>query len=150
MGFVPSFLHLEYRSPCAARIDAVLVVCAAVGVADLMAKGASATALAWMPVQPRLVIVPRGQQLYDAALGPLYNEGDEVIAPYSWIGKNAASYDPEANNPLGDLPMKAADIKDPDAEFRGMAPHSMASACANTHTCPPEENVFDYLPEKEV
>lgn len=115
-----------------------------------MAKGTSATALAWMPAQRQLVYVPRGQLLYDAALGPLYNEGSEVIAPYKWIGKNKNAYDPEANNPLGDLPMKAADIKDPDEEFRGMAPKSMATSCYSTNSCPPEENVYDYLPEHEV
>jgi hypothetical protein len=120
-----------------------------VGVADLLSKGASATALAWMPTQREFVIVRRGQQLYDAALGPLYNEGD-AIAPYKWIGKNAANYDPEASNPLRDLAVHAADIKDPDMEFRGMAPKSMATSCATKHTCPPEENIFDYLPEKEV
>jgi len=45
--------------------------------------------------------------MFVQALEPLYTEGadDEVISPYKWAGANAAQYDPEAQNPWGDLPM---------------------------------------------
>ncbi len=48
--------------------------------------------------------------------------GPDTITPYKWIGANAKGYDPEEQNAWGTLPMKRADILDPDNEFRGKAP----------------------------
>ena len=42
------------------------------------------------------------------------------------------------------------DISDPDTEFRGLAPKSLAKSCDKDGSCPPEENVWGYLPDVEV
>jgi hypothetical protein len=41
---------------------------------------------------------------------------------YKWVAANADGFDAEKQNAWGDLPMKAAEIKDPDDDFRGTAP----------------------------
>ena len=69
---------------------------------------------------------------------------------YKWVGKHAAEYDPEAQNAWGDLPMKRADIKDPDFEFRGQAPKDMSKSCDKTNSCKEEVNVWGDLPTEEV
>lgn len=86
--------------------------------------------------------------LVDAALNPLYQEG-EPIEVYKWVGKYAEGFDPEVQNAWADLPMKRADIKDPDVEFRGEAPKDLSKSCDKTNSCKEEVNAWDYLPEKE-
>ena len=62
-------------------------------VADVMSKGASATALA--AISARRGVLVRMPMLYDAALSPTYTEGADPVYEYSWSGSNAQAYDPE-------------------------------------------------------
>lgn len=130
------------------------LVLAAVAVVDLQGQGAQTAELAQVMQGParlagKHIIIARGNMLMDAALEPLYTEG-EPITPYEWAGAHAAEYDPEAQNAWGDLPMFREDISDPDDEFRGLAPKSMSKSCDKDGSCEPEENAWAYLPDVEA
>eukprot|EP00286_Rhodomonas_abbreviata_P010972 CAMPEP_0181324054 /NCGR_PEP_ID=MMETSP1101-20121128/20134_1 /TAXON_ID=46948 /ORGANISM="Rhodomonas abbreviata, Strain Caron Lab Isolate" /LENGTH=169 /DNA_ID=CAMNT_0023432163 /DNA_START=519 /DNA_END=1028 /DNA_ORIENTATION=+ len=139
-------LHPSSTPSTAKRTVAVAAgVCAiflaAVALSDLSSKGSAATELAFRPVGTTM--------LYDAALEPLYTEG-EAIEPYTWADANGAMHDPEQNNVYADLPMTADSIFDPDDEFRGLAPKDLSKSCDKTDSCVPEENVLEYLPDAEA
>lgn len=70
---------------------------AAVAIADVMSKGASATALASFPAQRMPLMRTRNGMMlaYDGALGPLYTEGEDPVVEYKWSGVHSKGYDPE-------------------------------------------------------
>lgn len=126
----------------------------AVAVVDLQGQGTRTAELAEVMQGPaslagRRVVIAQGDMLYDAALEPLYTTG-EPIEEYVWQAKHAAGYDPEAQNSWGDLPLFSADIKDPDDEYRGLAPKDMSKDCSKDGSCQQPENVWAYLPDVEA
>lgn len=125
--------------------------------------GSQSVALLVIPMlQPQFLVrlpmrgvrrsVPLAIYLHDAALDPLYAEGEPVVVPYVWKGSNAAGYDPDVQNVFADMPMSAAAIKAAEDEFlnRGTAKKSLAKSCEKTGTCVPEINAWEYLPVSEV
>ncbi|EKX35166.1 hypothetical protein GUITHDRAFT_155557 [Guillardia theta CCMP2712] len=100
--------------------------------------------------RPALMRIPRGSKLYDAALEPLYTEGDNVISAYSWQDQHGSEYDPEAQNVYADLPMERDSIFDPDDEFRGLAPKDMSKSCDKFGSCEEPVNAWADLPDTEA
>jgi hypothetical protein len=93
-------------------------------------------------------ISPMSRPIYmlsDAALDPLYSSDPDPIEVYKWVAANADGFDAEKQNAWGDLPMKAAEIKDPDDDFRGTAPKDLSKSCAATGKCEDEFNAWAFL-----
>ncbi len=101
-------------------------------------------------LQPHINLfdAPATAQMQDCLDPVRSRSGPDTITPYKWVGANAKGYDPVEQNAWGSLPMKRADILDPDAEFRGQAPKVQSPSPSPSNPILPFHHIV--APEKKI